>query len=363
MSANRPNLSAFRSSTTLRPPRVGLLLFSIVGIVCGSGCGSRAAAPELHIESLAIDLGILEPGTHEFSVPIENRGGAPLTIRSVDSSCSCTVARAPVTLAGGAADQIQGSVHVGAGPGSARLQIGHNAPTREHVIQLTWFGKTAPRLVTSSVEISQRIGQSAIRELEISYPGGDQGSSLEYLGASGLPEGATLEITAQDPAALRTIPGLGTTPYEAPSLVVGRAVLRFTSAASRKTPIRTTCTIKVRQHDSVYELPLAIAIATHQGLRASPERLLFTATSFDRLRRIERKILVEAEGADIVDLSVARKPDFIKAGLAPAGSDSKRSLTVRVTERPPTDTKPCEIVLKNKSGSSLTIPVLISYDP
>lgn len=244
------------------------------------------------------------------------------------------------------------------GPGTAQLFISSNDSQRKHVFQIAWFGKATPRLVPSSVELSPRVGETAARDVEISYPGGESAGHLTFVGASALPDGVTVELESEDPCALRAIPGMGASPRQAPSLVVGKAVLRVNGLALRKSPTTATSNIVVRQRGVTYNLPFTITVKPHQGLHARPRGLLFTASSPDRLQRLKRQCIVSSDSARPGRLEVVRKPSFLSVDLEPSvDSDRQTVLTASVTEAPPPGLKESEVLLRNADGDEVAIQV------
>ena len=338
------------------------LLLTITANLLFAGCARTPTPSILYLESPTLDLGVLDPGEHPFSIAIENRGGSGLAIERISSSCSCTVAKSPPMVLPGAKAAIQGTVKVSPGPGAARLSIADNDPGKERLVQLSWFGRSPPRLLPPSLEISQRLGETATREFEISYAGGDSSTALKFLGGFKLPKGMSIEIMSDDPYAIRAIPGLGVG-NNAPAPVVGKAVFRLSSSVAQEQSLFATCIVKVSHRGVEYQLPLSITLSTHGALQAKPEQLLFTANSLDRLKRIERKATIRSDTAIGCRLEVVRKPPFVEVSLAPAGSDSQAALTVRVIAAPPAGVKQDEIVLTSAAGAELVIPVFIDYDP
>ncbi|MEZ0327555.1 MAG: DUF1573 domain-containing protein [Fimbriimonas sp.] len=66
-----------------------------------AGCGP-AAAPSLHISNLTVDLGAIKnEGAHQARFEVANRGGSPLHILGVETSCGCTKPSFPKLLQGG----------------------------------------------------------------------------------------------------------------------------------------------------------------------------------------------------------------------------------------------------------------------
>ncbi len=186
---------------------------------------------------------------------------------------------------------------------------------------------------------------------------------MTFLGASDLPDGLTLELVSEEPNAIRAIPGLGVSPKEAPYLVVGKAILRLKSVSPKESPA-TTCTVNVRQRGVDYRLPLTIAVDVQQGLRAKPDRLLFSASRLDGLKRIKRKTIIYSDTKDGGRLEVLRRPLYLDINLARAQSPTlETTMTARVLSSPPTGSREDEIVLRNSRGTEITIPVYISYDP
>ncbi|MHB1557828.1 MAG: hypothetical protein ACYC61_10130 [Isosphaeraceae bacterium] len=351
--------------TTRRRLRGATFLSFVIASVLGiGGCTHRGGPPQFHLVKAWNDLGVLDPGKHELSIDVENRGGSPLHFKKISSSCSCTVAKVPADLPPGGRGSVRVMVTVGPGSGSAQLFIVTDDPDSEHVVHLSWFGKSTPRLIPWSVEISQRASGVAVQEIEISYSGGESGGGMTFLGASGLPDGVTVEQVSDDPYAIRAIPGLGVSPNEALSLVVGKSMLRLKSIATRNPAPTATCTISVRHRGVEYKLPLTIAVVSHVGLRAKPRSLLFAASSLDRLTRLERISIISADSKDDGRLEVVRKPAFLDVKLEKAnGSDLQTRLLASFSAPPPPGLKEAEILLRNASGTEVRVPVYLGYDP
>ena len=339
-----------------------VLAIAIVAVLGMGGCSRPNGPPELFLESSAIELGVLDPGKHALSIAVENRGGTPLDFEKITTSCSCTVMDSPSNLSPGMKGLVQGTVSIIPGPGSAQVFIESNDPQKKHVIRLGWFGKSTPRLVPSSLEISQRIGETIIRDLEIAYPGGGPEEHLTFLGASDLPAEMTLQLVSDDPHAIRAIPGLGVSPNEAPSLIVGKTVLRLSCVATRTTAPATTCIVNVRHRNFDYKLPLTIAVRTHQGLIARPRALLFTSSRLDKLKEQKRSSIVRSDSKEGRRLEVVRKPFFLDVKLDSTQGSSLATLTARLSASPPTGLRDSDILLKSANGDEVVIPVYITCD-
>ncbi len=335
------------------------LALASAGVAYAAGCTETTPA-ELYIESPVINLGVIDPGVHDFAVAVENRGGRALAIGNIASSCTCMSVQAPPLLSPGSKSDIQVKVKVSPGVGSASLSITlSGAETR--IVHLEWQGKSPPRLVSPEIEIAQRTGEGASQEVEVSYAGGD-GSDLRFLGALGLPDDVTVELVADDPFAIRPTPGLGVGKNPPPP-VVGKAVLRLKSSATRAHVSSTTCTLKVRLRGVEYELPLLVGVKVHDGIQARPEKLFFSGRGWDRLKNVDRRAIVSTSGVRIDQLGVSRKPSFLEVSLASVGSPPVATLTARVTAAPPTGLSQDAIILKDRRGAELLIPVLVSYEP
>jgi hypothetical protein len=153
--------------------RIRARLGTVVGTVAAcslllAGCGGAPSAPALRLEMPVIDLGVLDPGTREVSIPIANVGGSPLKIAEVTSSCSCTVAEGPCELPAGGRGSVQATVKVSPGPGSARLAVACDQAEKTQVVHLTWFGKSPPQLVPSTLQLVRRRGEEARGKVEVS---------------------------------------------------------------------------------------------------------------------------------------------------------------------------------------------------
>jgi hypothetical protein len=360
-----------RGSTLDRPTfddrpafQMRLVTVAIVAAMSTSGCFNSSSPPQFYTEMPFVDLGVLDPGKHSFAIEIANHGGGRLCIEKVISSCSCTIANPPIDLTPGGRGQIRGTVSVGAGPGSARLFIAGNDQVQEHVVHLTWFGKSTPKILPPLLHISKRSDETAVRDIEISYPGGASGGHLTLLGAHDLPEGVSLEEVSDDPFAIRAIPGFGAAPNEAPWLIVGKALLKLKCSGSVRGSITRACTVNVEQRGVKHQLPLTIIVDCDEGLRAKPQRLLFSANSIDELKRLQRKTTVSSDTDGDAQLEIVEKPPYLDVHLTKR-TDSPRETTLaaRVLSPPPTGQQKAEVVVRNSGGAQIKIPIYIAYEP
>jgi len=350
-----------RESTSADPGTLGARAGSAVaclGLALGLvGCEPKGRGPLMVIEKAEVALGLLEPGQHDATVEVANRGNAPLHVLGVRSSCACTVPEHPATIAAGDSAPIRCRVTASPGAGSATLAIDSDDPGGSRSVRLTWSGRCVPTLVEPRIDLTVRAGRAIDREFEVSYSGGTPPTPVQLVGATGLPPGFSVESVSTNPAVVQADPHLSRID------VLGKAILRLRGrapAARGESDFRGV--IEVRQGEASYRLPIDVRLKVHDGLRPTPERLLFSATTFEGLARQRRTAIILMDDGD-GRLEIARKPDYLDASIDRAGRAGVATLEVRISTPPPEGSTRAEIEVADARGGRSTIPVLISFDP
>ena len=329
-------------------------------LCCSIGC-SRAELPaRIEFQSETVDLGVLDPGESPFTIRFENGGGKPLHVSKVSSTCACTQAEATEKVPSGGKGWLAGKIKVQGGPGGAVLTLETNAPGNSKLIHLRWFGKSSPTIQPNALEVRLKVHDTASRRIEVSYPAGDPPIPMKFLGASGLPAGASLVLESDDPRAIVATPGLNASPTAAASPYVGRSILRLNlPPADSPGTISSNCLVHVELVGKSFELPLDLLVKVDEGIRAKPAFLMFSGDDFESLKKITRKVMISSE-ADLNGIAIVEKPDFLHATLSTSGGASPTMvLTARVASPPPSDQGDRRIVLQDSSGKQVSVAVLI----
>jgi hypothetical protein len=351
------NWHSCRFSPRPAAPASGLILVSFCALV---GCARESGQPRLYCSAKAIDLGVLDPSRENpFSIQLENRGSAPLLIAKASASCGCAIIEPPGTIGPGRHGLLRGQIHVRPGSGWSEIRIASNDPEGNHTLRLRWSGRGVPTLIPSSVRLSARLGQRIQTGLEISYP---SGVPFEFLGASELPKGWSITLVDNKAHALQADPYLSSTS------AVGKASLRLDAIAPASLEkLDALGLIAVRYGSERHELKLAISIEGHDGLRAVPDRLLFSSDSLAGLLSLERFVRLEPVAPDD-HLEVVRKPGYLSVTVErgpQTGVRGKRHSVVvkaKVTAPPPDRFGKAKVELRDRAGRRVLIPILLSYD-
>ena len=198
----------------------------------------------------------------------------------------------------------------------------------------------------STLPIAIGVGEAVDRDVEITYPGDGEGSHLTLVSVSPLPEGVSIRLVSDDPDAIQADRALSPIP------VAGRAVLRLhmvAGALPRETEV--SCSVTVEHRGVRYPLPLTIQLKTRMDLEAHPERLLFSASGTENLKKIERVTTLKSTRG--TKFQVVEKPDYLFVALNDA------ILKVRVAIPPPPGLTRGELVVKDERGNRVAIPVIV----
>ncbi len=344
-----------------RVRRRGVLQSIALPLFCAlASCTGGIGQPKLYCSDEAINLGVLDSSRgNPFSIPIENRGKAPLQIAGVSSSCDCTIVDPPGEIRQGAHGLLRGQVHVRPGPGSSEIRIASNDPDGKHILRLRWSGRGVPALVPSSVYLRCRRGKTIETDVEICYPSGPR---LELLQTSGLPSGWSVVLVGNSPNAVQA------DPFLSGASAIGKAVVRLKAVAPpAQGASNLLALVAVRYGLERYELKLPVKIDVDDGIGAVPRNLLFTSDSLGRLLGLERRIVLQPVGRDD-QLEVVRKPSYLEVTWdreTPTTAPRKpRSVVMRarITAPPPSKFGRAEVEVRASSGGRVVIPILVSYD-
>lgn len=144
------------------------------------GCGP-GATPRLEVGSQVVDFGSIPlEGTKDLEIPLSNTGKGVLRIYGVSTSCACTVASAPETIAPGGKARLTIRAPKGArGPSSSRMVITSNDPAGPHEFHLSWFGETPPQFDPPRIVREGAPGATVEGQLSLTYPGGEPRYAME----------------------------------------------------------------------------------------------------------------------------------------------------------------------------------------
>lgn len=170
-------------------------------------------------------------------------------------------------------------------------------------------------------------------------------------------------MEADQPQAIRSLPGLGIGGAPTPAAIVGQATLVLKCAPSVRPDPSDSVTVLVEHKGTRYELPLHLAITTRGSLRAAPTTLLFGAEGLERLTALVRKVLLVQDRPEEGEPRIARKPEYMDVEIGPAEGERKstRTLRARITKAPPEGAPRDEIVLMGPDDEEVTITVLVDY--
>ncbi len=138
-----------------------------------------AEVPKAEIESDAYTFEeVLEGTLVKHAYTIRNTGQAPLVIKSVQTSCGCTTAKRPETIAPGASDDIvvQGNT---TGYGGHRFQktitVVTNDPKQERILlkldgPVAQFAQISPKRISLRGTAENDISGQSVITLEPKYP-------------------------------------------------------------------------------------------------------------------------------------------------------------------------------------------------
>ena len=338
----------------------GLVLLGSWGV---SGCApvERPAQLVLDAENSTIDLGVLDPGEREFVIPFRNGGTVPLQVARVVSTCSCAEAAATSRVGPGESGRLTGKVKVQGGPGGTVLNLTTNAPEDSPPIRVRWFGKSVPRLLISALDVTQKVGVAAMRQVEVSYPAGDPPVPLELVGVDGLPTGMRVQLVQNNPVAIRAIPGVSASLHTAPSPFVGEATLQIDLPTPSK-PGKSAygALIKFSQRGRIIEVPLKVSLQVDEGLRRQPGSLLFSASDPEALTRLRRRAVILSDQPDD-QFTVAEKPSYLDVTLKTqtVGATTRGDLSATINAAPPAGEPTPHLVLEDSSGRRVAVDLYI----
>ena len=177
-----------------------LPLVVVVGLACGPRPTPSRVLPALRVSPEVVDLGnaaVSSTGELKSRVSLKNLGTGPLHIKSVRSSCGCTVVHPPRSeLKPGASDEIEIVVKVGveAGPRASTVTIESTDPSRTSFpIQVRWNAE--PRIFLEPAQIDfgpLRPGEATKQSVTLRLASRD---NSKVLATSSTPE---LEVTWEE---------------------------------------------------------------------------------------------------------------------------------------------------------------------
>lgn len=230
-------------------------------------------------------------------------------------------------------------------------------------VRLVWAGKGVPTLTPDTIHLVGRAGEVAVKDLEVSYPSSDVPEPLVFLGLFGFSEGVKLASIGDDPFAIRSDPGLATSPNISPSPFVGKAKFRLEiPIPTIREMLSLKGVVRLRHRGFIHELPLLLQFEQNLGIRYKPDRLLFSGTSIEALRAIERKVVLTSDDPT-ERLEVERVPDYMEVTLKTSVPHSGSTILVARIISPPGVSPREEIIIKGRPGRRVSIPVLISFEP
>jgi hypothetical protein len=310
--------------------RISLLLAA--GVL---GCGGGGPA-HLEVKTRIIDFGMVPPEGRDLKIPIANRGKGTLTIYRVATSCACTVAEAPETIAPGQVGTVVIRPPKGSrGPYSSQMVVESNDPASPHEFYLTWFGRSAPGLDPPRIVVPDGTpGSTVERTISVTYPGGEPRYALEVKGIKVSDPSFSLRPVKTDHFAKQSeVLSVNEVP------VSGETTFHFRGRLpDRPDVVRGQITLTVAQAGREHVLTLPVELRA-VGPIAYSGSFFFSAAGADQL--VGKKHLVMLRVSEPSDAPVVvDAPEFVRYSLrkgngGPHEGRSPYLLQLKVT-RPPT---------------------------
>jgi hypothetical protein len=298
------------------------------------------APPSLIIDSRHFELGMVEPGTHEFRVPIRNGGGSPLVLLDIRATCGCAFITKCEPIPAGDTGIITGKVSIRPGRGASTVLLVSNAPEAKHLIELRWFGKRVPLLIPSLLEVSGRPNQEIRRDLSVVYAAG------EKLEVSGLSNSKVCRSWRIDPDASGPIE----VPKNAYTETLGISLALVSPGEEGEHVIETR--FRCKQGALNYEIPLLLRFDVRGPMYSKPHRIFVGGSSVEDLvgRKFRATVIVEGKSNPI---SVESKPEFVECKLEQVAEEYFLHGTIK--SPPPQGLSEFRIVLRNTVGDSCVL--------
>jgi hypothetical protein len=327
---------------------VVLALLGTISAIIAKPWKLIATPPTLVMESGEVDLGMLETGSHEFQLAIQNGGGGVLTISEIRASCGCTSVSNCGPIASGESGVIKGKVSVAPGSGNSNLLLVSNTSEGTHVVTVRWFGKRAPEVVPSVLEIAAKPNATCRQEVRIVHAGGQKlqivGVSTRKVGVKWIPSSHSSdhrqeEKLVSEKGYIQTLP----------------VILDVTApqdVGEHSAPVSLRC----RQGGIAYELRLQIKIEVLGGIYTHPRKVFLGGGTTQNLvgQRFSANIFTENMGDGI---RVESKPAFLECNITQAKrlGSYQHILAGKVIAPPPEKLKDFSIILRNASGDSFAL--------
>jgi len=320
--------------------------------------GSRSY-PKFAVGPERIDLGLLKPGKHEFSVRIRNDGAAALEVERVVASCTCTRVDRCGAIPPGAADVIKGEVSVAAGAGSSELRVFTNEEDGLHTIWLSWFGERAPYVIPWQISMSLSPNERVTRRVQVFNATRDDLALTRIEGLSN-DRGFIVDIVKAPPDAKHSseAAAVGSRKARTRSFLLDLSV----TAPAAPGDLELRPVLRLASRNSEYEHSLRLRLSMPRRLQAVPGRVFIGAPSIGRLAGRSARVLLSGEGPS-PNFKVMSRPPFLDSTLTSRGpKHAELEITVNsVDGGSAAEWCHSEVTVSDGEGSSLAVPVTILF--
>jgi hypothetical protein len=287
-------------------------------------------APRCAFDSPAIELGELTPGAVKYSVTIHNRGGGPLRISRILSTCSCAAVKAPGEIEAGQSGLLEVALNVPPGPRSARLTVESNDPHGPRTVVLSWHGRGDLGMVPSTIRAQAvPVNRPYERTVRVIYPGGKAALAPRVEGCRC--DSALVEVRVGNNNPLATRFARSGVLTQAQGEAELHVKVRPPDAPGAFT---SKCTLSLKYGDTVRTLTLPISLSfIDQALGPVPPAVTFSAANAEGLKGQTREVHI-TPGKSGGDLVLRDVPPWLK-GEIHRGSDGHAVIRLRVVDIPP----------------------------
>jgi hypothetical protein len=311
---------------------------------------SKHLGPECAFADSVLELGELKPGGQKVRVSIENKGGKPLDIAEIQSSCSCAVAKHPTSIPPHDSANIDVELNVPPGPGDAYLTVMSNDPRGPKHVSLRWHGKTEPFLNPRWIaESGVRLDQPYERTVYLLYPGGKSALQPQLEAFECANKYIELQPGRNDPLATKlATSGLLTK-------ILGQLELHLNvKPPSAPGVLQTVCLLKIKYGEAHLSVRLPILLAFSGGqLSPSATAVTFSAANRQELLSQVRTISISDEMAGS-DLELSGVPDWLSCKVE-RKTHHGQIIHLQLLKAPAVGLTQQTLVSARKNGSRATI--------
>jgi len=288
--------------------RTQLAAFCVV-LAVGLAALIWMAKPMLELPGEVVDLGELPSGIQTSELPVHNTGLRPLSIQSVQTSCSCAGVQWPPVVAGRSRGSIVLKLKVTPGPRSADITVRSSDTTRPRHVLLRWRGPAEPRFFPPRVRaVDVDPARPYVRVVRVAYAGG--------LGAGG----AALATFECDTPGV-TVTALGATAFglrtdggdRGPATTLGYLRLRLQvdpALAARST--NTECKVGVRSNGHDYKMVLPVSVSFDAPAKASPSGVFVCGASWHASTPVRRLVKIAGISSPV---TVVDQPPWVTCAV------------------------------------------------